>query len=113
MNIDAVEERLLGRQLPDLLPREEEWVLPHYDGFSIANLPATIAALLRAQAPGQGEPSQVSLPGALPPVFARTGYRQQRDLTLPFMDVSARSVVGLGPRPRHPSSCPHVGRAPS
>ncbi len=68
MKPDALEERLLSRQLPDLLPQEAEWVLPQYDGLSIANLPATIAALLRAQEAGQGDPGGTSLPGALPPL---------------------------------------------
>jgi hypothetical protein len=61
-----LEERLLSRQLPDLLPPEEAWVLAHYDGLSIANLPATIAALLSAQALRSSDPPVDSLPGALP-----------------------------------------------
>ena len=56
MNQD-VEQTMLRRQLPGLLPPAEGWVLPHYDGLSIANLPATIAALLGSD-----------LPGALPPL---------------------------------------------
>jgi hypothetical protein len=52
-----IERQLLQRPLPDLLPQDENWVLPHYEGLSIANLPATIAALLGAD-----------LPGALPPL---------------------------------------------
>jgi hypothetical protein len=56
MNKD-VEQTLLRRQLPELLPPAEGWVLPHYDGLSIANLPATVAALLGSD-----------LPGALPPL---------------------------------------------
>lgn len=52
-----IEQQLLQRPLPDLLPPDENWVLPHYDGLSIANLPATIAALLGSD-----------LPGALPPL---------------------------------------------
>ncbi|MEJ2211617.1 MAG: alkaline phosphatase family protein, partial [Anaerolineae bacterium] len=39
------------------LPADEDWVLPHYDGLSIANVPSTIANLLGSD-----------LPGALPPL---------------------------------------------
>ncbi len=63
MNATDIEQRLLSRQLPDLLPPDEGWVLPNYGGLSIANLPATIAALLGddpSSASGQG------LAGALP-----------------------------------------------
>jgi predicted AlkP superfamily pyrophosphatase or phosphodiesterase len=52
-----IEQQLLERPLPGFLPPEEAWVLPHYQGLSIANLPATIAALLGTE-----------LPGALPPL---------------------------------------------
>lgn len=52
-----IEQHLLERSLPDFLPVDANWVLPHYDGLSIANLPATIAALLGS-----------NLPGALPPL---------------------------------------------
>jgi predicted AlkP superfamily pyrophosphatase or phosphodiesterase len=57
MTENEVEQQLLERPLPDFLPPEEDWVLPHYEGFCIANLPATIAALLGTD-----------LPGALPPL---------------------------------------------
>jgi predicted AlkP superfamily pyrophosphatase or phosphodiesterase len=57
MTETEIEQKLLERPLPDLLPPEEGWVLPHYQGLSIANLPATIAALLGTD-----------LPGALPPL---------------------------------------------
>ena len=57
MDAQYIERTLLSRQEPDLLPPDEGWVLPHYDGLSIANLPATIAALLGG-----------NLPGALPPL---------------------------------------------
>lgn len=57
MDAKRVEQTLLKRPLPDLLPRDEGWVMPHYEGLSIANLPATIAAMLGAD-----------LPGALPPL---------------------------------------------
>jgi hypothetical protein len=45
MDSNAIEQTILGHQLPDLLSPDEGWVLPHYDGLSIANLPATLAAL--------------------------------------------------------------------
>jgi predicted AlkP superfamily pyrophosphatase or phosphodiesterase len=57
MDAQYIERTLLSRQVPDLLPSDEGWVLPHYEGLSIANLPATIAALLGG-----------NLPGALPPL---------------------------------------------
>jgi hypothetical protein len=37
--------------LDDLLPSDEGWILPHYDGLSIANIPATIAALMDGDLP--------------------------------------------------------------
>jgi predicted AlkP superfamily pyrophosphatase or phosphodiesterase len=52
MNPKDVERMLLSRQLLDLLPSDEYWVLPHYDGLSIANIPATIAALMGGELPG-------------------------------------------------------------
>ena len=55
MDVQQIEQTLTDRQLPPLLPPDEGWVLPHYDGLSIANIPSTIAALLGT-----------SLPGALP-----------------------------------------------
>ena len=57
MNAQITERTLTNRQMPDLLPPEEGWVLPHYDGLSIANLAATVAALFGSD-----------LPGALPPL---------------------------------------------
>ena len=57
MDTSEVEETLLHRALPGWLPSDQGWVLPHYDGLSIANVPATIAALLGS-----------SLPAALPPL---------------------------------------------
>ncbi len=59
MNANEIEQRILSRSLPDLLPADEGWVLPHYDGLGIANLPTTIARLLGSD-----------LPGALPPLPA-------------------------------------------
>ena len=65
MDALAIEKSLLDRPWPSPpLPEEassEDWVLPHYDGLSIANLPATIATLLRTDLPG----ALPSLPGAL------------------------------------------------
>jgi predicted AlkP superfamily pyrophosphatase or phosphodiesterase len=52
MSTEGIEHTLLDRQLPGLLPREEHWVLPHYDSLSIANIPATIAALMGGDLPG-------------------------------------------------------------
>ena len=66
MNLNEIEPTLLGRHLPDLLPADEDWVVPHYDGLSIANIPATVAALMGGE-----------LPGALPslPKELWTGWR--------------------------------------
>ena len=52
-----IEQQLVERPLPDFLPPDGGWVPPHYEGLSIANLPATIAALLGTD-----------LPDALPPL---------------------------------------------
>ena len=52
MDAQHIEHILTDRHLPDLLPLDEDWVLPHYNGLSIANIPATIAALLGADLPG-------------------------------------------------------------
>ena len=57
MDAQHIKRLLTDRQIPDWLPSGEGWVMPHYDGLSIANIPATIAALLGT-----------SLPGALPPL---------------------------------------------
>jgi len=65
MDAREIEQILLSRQLPNLLPPAEGWVVPHYDGLSIANIPATIAALL-GDAPLNS--SRTSLPGALRPL---------------------------------------------
>ena len=46
MDAARIEEILLARNTPGFFPPEEGWVFPHYGGLSIANLPATIAALL-------------------------------------------------------------------
>ena len=63
MDARDIEQTLLSRIVPGLLPSDQGWVPPHYDGFSIANLPATIATLLsRSPSPPAGQ----VLPGALP-----------------------------------------------
>ncbi len=46
-----IERELLDTPLPDLLPDDEDWVMPHYGGLSIANLPATISALFGCDLP--------------------------------------------------------------
>lgn len=71
MKLDEFQATILARALPDPLPAEEGWVAPHYDGLSIANLPATVAALLT------GEDPDVVLPGALPalPEALWSGWR--------------------------------------
>jgi hypothetical protein len=65
MDARDIEQTLLNRTVPGLLPPDEGWVSPHYDGLSIANLPATIATLL--ESPPSKSSEQV-LPGALPPL---------------------------------------------
>jgi hypothetical protein len=47
-------------QIQDRLP-DGEFVLPHYDGLGIANLPATIAGLFGAKLPGTCPPLQEDL----------------------------------------------------
>lgn len=51
MDRRLTEDLLLKRPLPELLPAEEGWVLPHYDQLSIANIPATISELLGSRLP--------------------------------------------------------------
>lgn len=51
MDAIDVERAILGRQMPGLIPPDQGWVLPHYDGLSTANLPATVAALLGSDLP--------------------------------------------------------------
>ena len=51
-NPTEIENLLLNRPLPDLLPADQDWIMPAYDGLSIANLPATIAAMLGTELPG-------------------------------------------------------------
>jgi hypothetical protein len=57
VDTNTIEHTLLSHPLPELLPADQGWVMPHYSGLSIANLPSTIAALLGGD-----------LPGALPPL---------------------------------------------
>ena len=52
MDAQDIEGTILGRPLPGLLPSDQDWVVPHYDGLSIANLPSTVAALLGTELPG-------------------------------------------------------------
>ena len=52
MDAQHIERLLTDRQLPDLFPPGEGWILPSYDGLSIANIPATVAALLGTDLPG-------------------------------------------------------------
>jgi predicted AlkP superfamily pyrophosphatase or phosphodiesterase len=52
MNAQEIESTILSRPLPALFPQDEGWVMPHYDGLSIANLPATVATLLGSDLPG-------------------------------------------------------------
>lgn len=63
MDAREIEQTLLCRTLPGLLPPDQGWVSPHYDGLSIANLPATITTLLGGR---HSAPSGQVLPGALP-----------------------------------------------
>lgn len=52
MGTKDTENTILNRPLPALLPDDQAWVMPHYEGLSIANLPATVAALLGVELPG-------------------------------------------------------------
>ena len=58
-----IEARLRARTLPGLeaLSSQSEYVAPHYEGLGIANLPATIAALLGAELPGACPPLEREL----------------------------------------------------
>jgi hypothetical protein len=60
MDPNEIEQKILSQRLPDLLPPGSGWIMPHYNGLSIANLPATVAELLGAP-----------LPQALPPLPAQ------------------------------------------
>ena len=52
MDTQHIEQSLINRPLPEPLPSDEGWVLPHYDGLSIANIPSTVAALFGSDLPG-------------------------------------------------------------
>jgi len=52
MQNDQIAEYLLNRPIPEPLPPDAGWVTPCFDGYSIANLPATIAHLLGCDLPG-------------------------------------------------------------
>ena len=51
--VAQVESALHARSFPGL---PEGFILPHYDGYSIANIPATIAALLGVEPTGIAPP---------------------------------------------------------
>jgi len=57
---------VLEKQLPP-----DEFVMPHYEGLSLANLPATIAALLGADLPGAAPPLPAELWADLAPGVRR------------------------------------------
>ena len=61
MDAPDIERTILRQPLPDLLRPDQDWVMPHYDGLSIANLPATIAALFGEELPGALAPLRASL----------------------------------------------------
>jgi predicted AlkP superfamily pyrophosphatase or phosphodiesterase len=61
MDARSIEQTLLELPLPGMLPPSEGWVLPDYEGLSIANLPATVAALLGGDLPD----ARPALPSAL------------------------------------------------
>ncbi|MEJ2732408.1 MAG: alkaline phosphatase family protein [Anaerolineae bacterium] len=63
MDARDIEQTLLSRTMPGLLPPDQGWVSPHYDSLSIANVPTTIATLLGSS---PSTPSEHVLPGALP-----------------------------------------------
>jgi len=83
MDATELEEALLSRSLPVPTPPGEGWVAPAYSDLSIANLPATIAALLGIDLPG-------ALP-ALPP-------QMWQDWTAGLRRVVLVIVDGLGYR---------------
>lgn len=58
-----IETQLRANRLPvigDVLPADE-YVMPHYDGLGIANLPSTLAVLLGGELPGACPPLQRDL----------------------------------------------------
>jgi predicted AlkP superfamily pyrophosphatase or phosphodiesterase len=56
METKEIEEKVLTHPLGGLLPPDHGWMMPQYDGLSIANLPATVAALLGTDLPGALQP---------------------------------------------------------
>jgi hypothetical protein len=52
MDPRQIEQIILSQPVPAMLPSGEDWVMPGYDGLSIANLPATVAALFGTELPG-------------------------------------------------------------
>ena len=62
-NPDAIEAELRQRQLPALAGRlpPGEFVVPDYDGLCLANIPATVAALLGGELPGACPPLRPEL----------------------------------------------------
>ena len=62
-NPDAIETELRQRQLPALAGRlpPGEFVVPDYDGLCLANIPATVAALLGGELPGACPPLRPEL----------------------------------------------------
>ncbi len=58
-DVEQIEAHLRARGC-EFLP-EGEFLLPHYDGLGIANLPATLAALLGAELPGACPPLRADL----------------------------------------------------
>jgi hypothetical protein len=60
---DAIEATLRQRQLPALAGRlpPGEFVLPDYDGLCLANIPATVAAILNGELPGACPPLRPEL----------------------------------------------------
>jgi hypothetical protein len=52
MNTQDTKKQLVSRPLPGLLPADQNWIIPHYEGFSIANVPSTVALLFGEDLPG-------------------------------------------------------------
>ena len=83
MDTAEIEKALLTRRLPLPTLAGDGWVAPAYQDFSIANLPATIAALLG-----------IDLPGALPALPSNAW----RDWSAGLQRVVLVIVDGLGYR---------------
>lgn len=70
-----IETAIRAHHLPSLqgvLP-PDEFILPHYEGLSLANLPATDAALLGVSLPGAPPPCRVISGGRMPAARAARG----------------------------------------